>query len=102
MSSLRETTACGDSTAKLLQAWMPSAHVCSNVESLESPHFLNQAPPRAQQLRLPDFLVVPHLGHPVLLLGADVLVVVSDVPVVVCVSVGCGDDAGVELAQQTQ
>ena len=72
----------------LLQAWMPSAHVCSNIESLESPHFLNQAPPRAQQLRLPDFLVVPHLGHPVLLLGADVLVVVSAVPVVVSASVG--------------
>ena len=28
-----------------------------------SPQFLNQAPPRAQQLRLPDFLRVPHLGH---------------------------------------
>ena len=89
MSSLRDITACGDSTAKLLQAWMPSAHVCSNVESPASPHFLNQAPPRAQQLRLPDFLVVPHLGHPVLLLlGADVLVVVSSVPVVVSASVG--------------
>ena len=28
-----------------------------------SPHLLNQEPPRAQQLSLPDFLVVPHLGH---------------------------------------
>ena len=28
-----------------------------------SPHFLNQAPSREQQLDLPDFLIVPHLGH---------------------------------------
>ena len=27
------------------------------------PHFLNQAPPRAQQLRFPAFLLLPHLGH---------------------------------------
>ena len=36
-----------------LQDWMPSNHVCSK---LELPHLLNQAPPGAQQLRLPDFL----------------------------------------------
>ena len=47
----------------LVQAWMPSSHVCSNVVSPTSPHCLNQAPPRAQQLNLPDFLVVPHLGQ---------------------------------------
>jgi hypothetical protein len=27
------------------------------------PQFLNQEPPRPQQLALPDFLMVPHLGH---------------------------------------
>ena len=27
------------------------------------PHILNQAPPGAQQLSLPDFLKVPHSGH---------------------------------------
>ena len=27
------------------------------------PHFWNQAPPRAQQLLLPDFLTMPHLAH---------------------------------------
>ena len=46
-----------------LQAWMPSVHVWSNCVSPRSPHFLNQAPPRAQQLRLPDSLVKPHLRH---------------------------------------
>ena len=29
------------------------------------PHFLNQAPPGAQQLTLPDLRNVPHLGHAV-------------------------------------
>jgi len=42
-------------------AWMPSSHVCSKFS--EFPHFLNQEPPGAQQLRLPDFVLVPHLGH---------------------------------------
>ena len=42
---------------------MPSAHVCSNFVSPASPHFSNQAPPRAQQLRVPDPFVVPHLAH---------------------------------------
>ena len=37
--------------------------MCSNVESPSSPHFLFQVPPGAQQLRLPFFLTVPHLGH---------------------------------------
>ena len=27
------------------------------------PQFLNQDPPRPQQLSLPDFSMVPHLGH---------------------------------------
>ena len=60
----------------LWQAWMPSTQVCSNRESPASPHLLNQAPPREQQLRLPDFLLKPHLGHCVLL-ATDVLVAVD-------------------------
>ena len=48
---------------KALQAWMPSAHVWSKFVSPTSPQFLNQAPPRAQQLPLPDFLVATHLMH---------------------------------------
>ena len=46
----------------LAQAWIPSDHVWSNFESPGLPHFLNQAPPRAQQLDLPD-LRLPHLEH---------------------------------------
>ena len=45
----------------LLHAWMPSSHVCSKFSAF--PHFLNQEPPEAQQLGLPDFVLVPHLGH---------------------------------------
>ena len=48
-----------------LQAWMPSAHVCSVLpvyRSLGLPHFLNQEPPRAQQVGVPS-LVTPHLMH---------------------------------------
>ena len=44
-----------------LQAAMPSIHVCS--ASPLPPHLLNQEPPEAQQLRLPDFVKVPHLEH---------------------------------------
>ena len=51
---------------KRLQVWMPSAHVWPNCVLPASPHFLNQAPPRAQQLRLPDFLEVAHLAHALL------------------------------------
>ena len=40
----------------LLQAFNPTAHLS------ESSQFLNQAPPRKQQLRLPA-LLTPHLGH---------------------------------------
>ena len=46
-----------------VQAWTPSVHVWSNFESPSSPHLLNQAPPRAQQLRFLVFLTVPHWGH---------------------------------------
>ena len=46
----------------LLHARMPSNHVCSNFESPPPlpPHLPNQAPPRLQQLSLPD-LFAPHL-----------------------------------------
>ena len=69
--------------AEPLQAWMPSTHVWSNFLSPASPQFLNQAPPRAQQLSFPDFLVVPHLVHTLLLLitdrvGADISVWVQE------------------------
>ena len=43
-----------------------------------SPHFLNQAPPRAQQVNLPDFLAVPHLGHALVLLEDTAVVVEGD------------------------
>ena len=46
-----------------LHASVPSVHVCSNAVSPGSPHFLNQEPPRAQQLSVCDFLLIPHLGH---------------------------------------
>ena len=60
--------ACCDLTtskalATCLQACTPSTHVCSKFESPISPHFLNQEPPRPQQLSLPDFFMVVHLGH---------------------------------------
>ena len=56
---------------------MPCVHVWSKFESPVFPHLLNQAPPRAQQLRLPEFLTVPHLVH----MGLTVVVVgVAQVP----------------------
>ena len=42
---------------------MPSAHVWSASGSLSSPHFLNQLPPRAQQLDFPVLGIGAHLGH---------------------------------------
>ena len=36
------------------------------------PQFLNQAPPGAQQLTLPDFRNVPHLGHVIVLAIVEV------------------------------
>ena len=46
-----------------LQAWMPSTHVRLNCLSPTFPQFLNQAPPRAQQLCLPDLFLKPHFEH---------------------------------------
>ena len=42
---------------------MPSIHRYGKLASPKSPHFLNQVPPGAQQLSLPDFLIVPHWGQ---------------------------------------
>ena len=61
---------------KPIQACIPSNHVCSYFESSGSPHLLNQAPSRAQQLRIPDLLIMPHLGQ--LIPGVGVLDMVLD------------------------
>ena len=47
----------------ILQARMPSYHVCLTFELPEAPQLPNQEPPRPQQLILPDFGVVLHLVH---------------------------------------
>ena len=49
---------------RALHAWMPSYHVCWSF-SLPPvpPQLLAQEPPWPQQLILPDFAIVPHLGH---------------------------------------
>ena len=59
----------------LLQAWIPSNHVWSNFESPTLPHFLNQAPPRAQQLNWPEPLRLPHLEHVLEIVTVVVVVV---------------------------
>ena len=63
--------------------------VCSKSESAGSPHFPNQEPPRAQQLRWPDFWV-PHLGHTVVIKLASVMLhIVAMVVVTPMVPVSC-------------
>ena len=42
---------------------MPSDHVWYIFKLPLLPQLLNQEPPRPQQLLLPDFSMVPHLGH---------------------------------------
>lgn len=61
-----------------LQAWTPSAHVCSNCKSPASPQFWNQAAPRTQQLLLSDLFIVAQLGQLVPTLTPVRLVSVSD------------------------
>ena len=62
---------------------MPSPHVWSKLDSSGLPQFLNQAPPRAQQLTFPDFLIAAHLVHvPDATVVAAVLVEVFPVVVV--------------------
>jgi len=56
-----DSAATDDVCAPGSHAWMPSSHVCSKFSAF--PHFLNQEPPEAQQLGLPDFVLVPHLEH---------------------------------------
>ena len=46
-----------------LQAFTPSDHMWSTFLLKTPPQFLNQAPPGAQQLALPDFWNVPHFEH---------------------------------------
>ena len=46
-----------------LQAATPSNHLWSTFLLRVPAQFVNQAPPGAQQLFLPDFLNMPHLGH---------------------------------------
>ena len=57
---------------------MPSSHVWLCFVLPPLPQFLNQEPPRPQQLAWPDFLMVPHLEHTDML--GDVVV-----PVFICV-----------------
>ena len=49
--------------ACVLQASMPSYHVWRYFLLPPLPQFLNQEPPRPQQLALPDFSMTPHLWH---------------------------------------
>ena len=65
--------------ATSLQACTPSTHVYSVLELRLVPQFLNQAPPGAQQLRLPDFLMVPHLEHMEPIVFVTVVAVTADV-----------------------
>ena len=56
-----------------LHAFAPSDHMWSTLLLPRPPQFLNQAPPGAQQLTLPDFRNVPHLGHVILRSIAEVI-----------------------------
>ena len=46
-----------------LQTWMPSYHEWPKFAYPALRQFPNQEPPRAQQLSLPDFWMVPHRMH---------------------------------------
>ena len=48
---------------RALHASKPSCHVCSRFVLPAPPQLPNQEPPRAQQLRLPVFLLAPHVRH---------------------------------------
>ena len=65
-----------------LQAATPSNHLWLTFLLRAPPQFLNQAPPRAQQLFLPDFPNVPHIGHIIGLVIVEVMAeVLTDVVV---------------------
>ena len=70
-----------------VQASSPSSHLWPAFLLPTPPQFLNQSPPGAQQLALPDFSNVPHFEHIMLLVEvmASVLVlagVVIDAPAI--------------------
>lgn len=68
----------GNKLSMTLHAWTPSIQVWVKFGSPASPHFWYQAPPWTQQLSLPDFFTIPHLGHLLLLIvGIRILVVVG-------------------------
>ena len=54
------TTACD---CRASQTRMPSYHVCPRSAFPALTHCPNQEPPRLQQLRFPDFWMMPHLAH---------------------------------------
>ena len=60
----------GFNCGRALQLWIPSYHVWRSFAT--PPQFLNQEPPRPQQLLLPDFLMIPHLTHTGLTVVIDV------------------------------
>ena len=63
-----------------LQTSTPSDQLYSTPASTATPHFLNQAPPGAQQLSLLECLNVPHFAHATVLVIADILnALVTDV-----------------------
>ena len=62
---------------RAVQAWMPSYHVWPICVVLPLPQSPNQEPPRAQQLSLPDFWMVPHSVHISGLTGFVITVVVE-------------------------
>ena len=49
--------------ARAVQALIPSCQVWPSLALPAPPQFLNQEPPRPQQLLRPDFAMVPHLEH---------------------------------------
>ena len=49
--------------ARALQTRMPSCHVWWRFVLSAPAQFLNQEPPRPQQLILPDLLMMPHVEH---------------------------------------
>ena len=51
-----------------LQEWMPSDHVWWRFALPSLPQFLNQEPPRPQQLIWPELSMMPHLEHMELML----------------------------------
>ena len=59
--------ACGPMTnldrVRAVHACRPSYHVCWSLALPAPPQFLNQEPPRAQQLLFPDFEIVAHAWH---------------------------------------